>query len=80
MGDPLPDVDVGVDVVPPVTGDEPDKWLVRNAPHSWDVWIFARERRPRRLRDIRGKVAAVTAGVIIGVLGLGGPIAYTVAW
>jgi hypothetical protein len=80
MGDPLPDVDVGVDVVPPVTGDEPNKWLVRNTPHSWDVWIFARERRPRRLRDIRGKVAAVTAGVIIGVLGLGGLISYTVSW
>ena len=74
MGDPLRDVDVA----PLVASDEPEEWLVRRTPNSWDVWIYADERRPRRLKDIRGKVAAITAGVIIGVLGLGGIISYAV--
>ena len=76
MGDPLRDVDVA----PLVASDEPEEWLVRRTPNSWDVWIYADERRPRRLKDIRGKVAAITAGVIIGVLGLGGIISYAVTW
>ena len=76
MGDPLRDVDVA----PPAANDEPKEWLVRRTPNSWDVWIYADERRPRRLKDIRGKVAAITAGVIIGVLGLGGMISYAVTW
>ena len=96
MGDPLPDVDVDVDPTSPlandearpvssdealdVAGEQPDQWLIRHTPNSWNVWVFAHERRPRRLRDIRGKVAAITAGVIVGVLGLGGLISYAVSW
>lgn len=86
MGDPMRDVDT--DVAPPVAsdkarpevGDEPGEWLVRHAPSSWDVWKFAHDRRPRRLRDIRGKVAAITAGAIVGVLAVGGLISYGVTW
>src|SRR5674536_267882 len=76
MGDPLRDVDVA----PPAADDEPKEWLVRRTPNSWDVWIYADERRPRRLTDNRGKVAAITAVVIIGVLGLGGISSFAVTW
>jgi hypothetical protein len=80
MGDPTPDVDVAVDDAPPVARDEWETLPVRPSLSSWNVWIFERERRPRRLKDIRGKVAAITAGVIVGVLGLAGLISYGVTW
>jgi hypothetical protein len=79
MGDPAPDVDVAVDATP-LASDEWETLPARKSLRSWDVWIFERERRPRRVKDIRGKVAAITAGVIVGVLGLGGLISYGVTW
>ena len=76
MGDLLRDVDVDS----PVVSDAQQEWLVKHTPESWNVWIYADQRRPRRLADIRARVAAITASVVVGVLGLGGLISYAVQW
>ena len=79
MSDPLLDVDADTrDAV--VAETESETWLVKPSDHRWQVWRDHNRRRPPSRAERRGRVAAATAGTIIGVLGVGGALTYAVQW
>jgi hypothetical protein len=83
MSDPLLEVDVDghpMDVDAVVAEPAPETWLVKASEPRWQVWRDHNRRRPPSRAEKRGRVAAATAGTILGVLGVGGAITYAVQW
>ena len=83
MSDPLLQVDADgppVDLDAVVEEPAPETWLVKPSEPRWHVWRDHNRRRPPSQAEKRGRVAAATAGTIIGVLGVGGVLAYAIQW
>lgn len=74
MGDPVQPVDVDEPV-----DHAPAAWQLAPTRQRWDVW---REHHPlgSSLADRRKRRAAVAAGAVVGVLGIGGVVAYGFQW
>lgn len=76
MGDPVQPANI--DAV--VENHEPEGWEVLRSEPRWDVWDDHHRRRPRTRQERRGRIAAATAGAIMGVLSVGGLVSYAVQW
>ena len=83
MSDPQLEMDVDgqpVDADAVVAGPEPEAWLVKPSDPRWQVWRDHNRRRPPTRAEKRGRIAAATAGTIIGVLGVVGAATYAMQW
>lgn len=83
MSDPLLEVDADghpVDLDAVVAEPAPETWLVKPSEPRWQVWRDHNRRRPPTRAEKRGRVAAATAGTIIGVLTVGGALSYAIQW
>jgi hypothetical protein len=73
-------IDLDAVTVAPEQQPEPETWLVKASDPRWQVWREHNRRRPPSRAEKRGRVAAATAGTIIGVLAVGGVLGYAVQW
>lgn len=76
MGDPVQPADT--DAV--IENDERASWQILHSEPRWQIWREHNRRRPPTRAEKRGRIAAATAGIIVGGLGVVGAASYAVQW